>query len=388
MGVTVSLNIVTVCNFVFLSMVCAAMYFGMHRKPALAWMAAALLCGSVELLFLTFATSETVVVPTAIVLVPSAYLCIGQAVRFVIGSRHAHGWLIAIVGALSATSLLLLASGVPFLYQTIPFQLACSLALADSVFRLARHKNRSLLDTFLMLSISGTAAVFLIRVPLFSLLFDATSSYAEIATSKTQAILLSIAMLLAPPSIFLLLAKIIGGEIATYRTRSERDGLTGLLNRQAFDHAAEAEFRGGGAVVFCDIDHFKQVNDRYGHQAGDAIIRAFASILAGTGCRAGRLGGDEFVLLLPGKTAAEAAEVANAIRVTFARGVHSAMGADHRPSASFGVAAYGPGALPNSAFGRADTALYSAKKEGRNRVVIFAPGKGGEQTSSDRRRAA
>jgi diguanylate cyclase (GGDEF)-like protein len=59
--------------------------------------------------------------------------------------------------------------------------------------------------------------------------------------------------------------------------------LAGLLNRQAFDEIAWADRAGRGAVIFCDIDQFKQINDRYGHAAGDEVIRSFASLLASTG---------------------------------------------------------------------------------------------------------
>jgi diguanylate cyclase (GGDEF)-like protein len=252
----------------------------------------------------------------------------------------------------------------------LPFQLASALAVSESIVRLARVPRRHVVDLCLIATLSGLAAIFLVRIPLYLILFEPGSHYAVIRVSSFQRLSLAMSGLLTPLTAFLLMVKVIGGVISTYRMRSERDGLTGLLNRQSFDLAVAGERRASGAVIMCDIDHFKQVNDRYGHAAGDEVLRAFAALLETTGHRAGRMGGEEFALLLPGRGVAEAAGIADMIRQRFHTGAWPGIAADHRLSASFGVAQYRSGADPKAVFVRADAALYRAKEAGRNRVIV------------------
>lgn len=372
MGVMVSLNLVTVCMFASLAALSAAIFIGLRRQSALAWLAMALVSGAVQALTLGLNQGTSAELAAASILVPAAYLCFGQSVRIVTGQHRQHWALLAAIAALIGVSLVLLALNAPFIVQTVPFQLAAALALGDSIIRLLRPGSRSVLNVLLMLVLGGVAAIFLIRIPLFPVVFDSSTTYLAVKTAPLEQTLLTLSALLTPPAVFLLLAKLIGGVIATYRIRSEHDGLTGLLNRRAIDEAAAVADPHGGAVIFCDLDHFKQVNDRYGHQVGDSTICAFADLVRRTGNRAGRIGGEEFALLLPHKRAADAQEVAEMIRVRFYEGVHPGLAPDHRLSASFGVAEYGPGEPPVDAFTRADMALYRAKALGRNRVVAIA----------------
>lgn len=118
----------------------------------------------------------------------------------------------------------------------------------------------------------------------------------------------------------------------------------------------------------CDIDRFKAVNDAYGHQVGDDVIRTFACILTLYGDYAGRMGGEEFALLLVDTPREEAALIAEAIRLEFHQFRHPAIGEEAALSASFGVASFGGGQNMKTAFQQADKALYRAKKRGRNQV--------------------
>ncbi len=166
------------------------------------------------------------------------------------------------------------------------------------------------------------------------------------------------------------------------------DELTGLANRRSFYQDLEREWnrarRYGGPVtaIMVDIDHFKEVNDRYGHQTGDEYLRRVAEILSGAAKRAGdlvaRLGGEEFVLVLPGTTASEAALVAERLRRELQElGLPNA-DAPTCPqlTLSAGVASLRPGDghTPDELIQLADKALYRAKEEGRNRVVCLRPG--------------
>jgi diguanylate cyclase (GGDEF)-like protein len=156
------------------------------------------------------------------------------------------------------------------------------------------------------------------------------------------------------------------------------DGLTGLANRRQCEEALATElarvdrFGGPLAVVVADLDWFKDVNDRYGHPAGDVVLREFANLLRET-LRdvdlAGRWGGEEFLLILPGTDLGGGAQVAERIRVALAgRIVLSVDGTPIPVTASFGVAATPPATTASELFAAADAAMYEAKKAGRNRV--------------------
>ena len=158
------------------------------------------------------------------------------------------------------------------------------------------------------------------------------------------------------------------------------DDLTGALNRRAFmqllaDERARA-LRYGGlfAVVLLDIDHFKSVNDRFGHQAGDAVLKAFCQV-ANTGIRTtdrlGRLGGEEFIVLLISVAGADAARIA-AERVREAIATHdwNLVVPGLSLTTSLGVALFEGSDTVETLIARADRALYAAKDSGRNRTVM------------------
>jgi diguanylate cyclase (GGDEF)-like protein len=161
------------------------------------------------------------------------------------------------------------------------------------------------------------------------------------------------------------------------------DSMTGLYNRRHFLEQADAEwsrfqrYQRPLSMLMVDIDHFKQVNDRYGHAVGDEAIIAVAKACA-SGKRqsdiVGRLGGEEFAVLLPETDLAQAAIVAERLRNTIAAQVMMAHKVHFKVTVSIGIAA---ASLSMSGFDvlmrAADQALYQAKDQGRNCVVQFAP---------------
>ncbi|ELT44247.1 diguanylate cyclase domain-containing protein [Arthrobacter nitrophenolicus] len=161
------------------------------------------------------------------------------------------------------------------------------------------------------------------------------------------------------------------------RVVASRDDLTGLLNRKAFvDLAAEllsdrTITRGSGALILADLDHFKTVNDTYGHAAGDIALQRFAEACTDTVRSTdlvGRYGGEEFVLLIPGASAERAELIAEEI----SRRLASAPTVDgmEMPTASYGISTYDAGtAEVDSVIAAADAALYVAKSGGRNRTA-------------------
>jgi diguanylate cyclase (GGDEF)-like protein len=156
------------------------------------------------------------------------------------------------------------------------------------------------------------------------------------------------------------------------------DGLTGLANRAAFmrraDECRRLCQRTGqpAAVVMMDVDHFKRINDTFGHAAGDVALAAIGRTLR-EHLRdvdiCGRLGGEEFAMLLPGTSAEAAVHVAERLRHAIADTGFPFEGRVVGLTASFGIADPGTAGTLEQALSQADTSLYAAKSEGRNRVA-------------------
>lgn len=164
--------------------------------------------------------------------------------------------------------------------------------------------------------------------------------------------------------------------IQRHRDAAERDPLTGLFNRRGFEEAVREARQtvGQGALLACDIDHFKRVNDTYGHAAGDHILVELARKIVdviGLNGHAARFGGEEFVVFLPGASIEMAFATAEAIRTRFTGSNWYSMGIDQQISASFGVATVDAECVSiDAAIHRADEALYAAKAAGRNQVSV------------------
>lgn len=164
------------------------------------------------------------------------------------------------------------------------------------------------------------------------------------------------------------------------QTQSHTDPLSGLLNRRGFEGEAMAcldqSVRRGlpVALVLADLDHFKTINDTYGHSVGDRVISAFGAHLrtAGTkGAVAARIGGEEFAVILPAADLTTARLFAEGVRASFSRDRILGLSANPgRVTASFGVAALCPGEDLAGLVCRADNALYKAKKGGRDSVCL------------------
>ena len=386
----VGLNIVIAALLGFSGALCAGASMGMRGNVPMAWLAVAMAAGSLQTLVMTLMGGGEWEVAAAAVLAPLGYVCAGQAIRAMSPHATQGKAMVSVVAALSGMAVILLALDAPFFYQALCIQSACTIAVTDATIQWIRQAHRRWLDAMLVVGLGLIMLTCAARIPAVLVLFGTDATFAEVHQSIFETVVMSVSGLLVPPVIFLLLARNISDVIAAYQRQSEHDGLTGLLNRRAFDIAAESAFGEGGAVIFCDIDHFKQVNDRFGHEAGDDVICTFAQLLYRTGYNAGRIGGEEFALLLPGKTAQEAFAVANMIRARFNETMHPILSAGESLSASFGVSACAAGESPRAAFRRADVALYQAKETGRNRVVDFisVQGPAAEAATSMGQRAA
>ena len=174
--------------------------------------------------------------------------------------------------------------------------------------------------------------------------------------------------------------------VQSLHERATRDALTQVANRAEFDRLLQSsveshlERRLPCSLIICDIDHFKRVNDSYGHQAGDEVLVGFGALLR-RHCRSGdlvaRYGGEEFVMLCPDCDNATATRRAEEIRVELAELPMMAIGG-RSVTSSFGVTELQCGDTPETMLRRADRALYQAKENGRNAVVQLGSGIGAE----------
>ncbi len=160
---------------------------------------------------------------------------------------------------------------------------------------------------------------------------------------------------------------------------ANRDRLTGLLNRHAGEPALSDVLRTTQisnqpyALILCDIDHFKSVNDSYGHPVGDRVLVEVAQLLQ-TALRQGdlcfRWGGEEFLILLPRTRIDNAHQLADRLRRVVSSAAMPEVGSI---TMSFGVGQAGPGEPPHKLLARVDKALYAAKPLGRDRINVADP---------------
>jgi diguanylate cyclase (GGDEF)-like protein len=164
------------------------------------------------------------------------------------------------------------------------------------------------------------------------------------------------------------------------REQSNHDALTGLYNRRFLEDSFGRELllaaRGGHpvSIIMGDLDHFKAVNDKYGHLAGDQVLRTFGALLT-SNARASdiicRYGGEEFLLILPGMTKEGARQRAEHVRQALEAAIVSHGHCRIAVTTSLGIAAYpGDGRTADELIAAADGALYAAKAQGRNRVNL------------------
>ena len=194
---------------------------------------------------------------------------------------------------------------------------------------------------------------------------------------------LLIPLILAPPLFVLLLSQMRQLAIAHREllTLATTDSLTSLLNRRAFTEMVdgyltrveEAATPVSGALLVVDVDHFKQVNDRFGHDSGDEALKAIAAAIAGVVRETdlvGRMGGEEFVVFLAGQPADRVRPIAERIRTSVCDTEFVVRGVRHPLSVSIGGAVFDHSAPFKDLYRLADEHLFGAKRNGRNRVQL------------------
>jgi len=220
---------------------------------------------------------------------------------------------------------------------------------------------------------------FVLMLPILvgDLLRDDDGSFADSIWVSVFAIEL---VLYAVGTVFIIFMLVSERAVRAHKVAASMDPLTGIFNRRGFAEATtriiehEAAAERAVTVMIFDIDHFKSINDRFGHAAGDYILKEFAQIVSNTlriTDLCGRIGGEEFAALLP-CSIDEALIAAERVRCAFEASSLAVDGAPVETTVSIGVAGGPVGTELDVLLAAADTALYQAKRSGRNRVVSAA----------------
>ncbi|OLP61716.1 hypothetical protein BJF93_08960 [Xaviernesmea oryzae] len=243
----------------------------------------------------------------------------------------------------------------------------CCLALA-LVFAKFRPAAAVRTDRLVVTVFGLHGLVYLLRVPVIPLLaWQGREAALDLAALITmfEGVLFS----MAAPMALLSLAR--EENRVELQHASETDFLTGLDNRRAFFAKAEAMVQAPAQLVLFDLDHFKSINDRHGHETGDEVLRIFARVAKerfGADDLVARVGGEEFAALLPGAGPDDAISALNAIAWRLRREARAGTRLTQDVTFSAGLASLPAGASLTAGLNMADRLLYQAKTKGRNRI--------------------
>ncbi len=367
-----------------------------ERIPALGWWGVAYLVGAFSGAIWRFGDLTGSELPAGIANIllfvtvgmiwSAARLFQGRRVRWVLMFAGAAVWLVAWMFP-------------AFAHSAAARILVSSLIVASYTFLIAvelwRERRKSLIRRWPALFVPMLhGAIFLFPVALATLSQD-DNVFRGLARVWIAVFVVEIVLyVIGAAFIVLILAK--DRTVRFYKMAAATDPLTGVLNRRGFSQAAAVMMErsrgsmGPVSVLSFDLDHFKSINDRWGHAAGDAVLQLFATVVRKT-MRAddiiGRLGGEEFVAILP-STLTDAAAVAERVRAAFAAAGGVLDGRQIAATVSAGVACGSPFTAVEALIARADAALYRAKMQGRDRVetadevVAAAPERQAKESSA------
>lgn len=297
-------------------------------------------------------------------------------------ARLFHGRSVSWGGMLLGAAAWLAACSVPaFAESSTCRAVASSLIVATYTFLIAaelwRERRKPLLRRWPAIFVPMLhGAIFLFPLLLATQSLDRESSKTVVSGWIAIFAIEIVLYVVGAAFIVLMLAK--DRAVRAYKAAAETDQLSGLLNRRGFFAAAAALMEGKKeatqpvSVLVFDLDHFKSINDSFGHGTGDAMLQLFANVVRKTmraGDVIGRMGGEEFVAILSG-TLAEAATAAERVRSAFAAATLDPEGLRIPATVSIGVACGSPNAAIESLVARADAALYRAKANGRDRIAL------------------
>jgi diguanylate cyclase (GGDEF)-like protein len=276
----------------------------------------------------------------------------------------------------------LTASWINFVHQnafgrglTISIGIVALLSVATRA--MLNYRTRDRIDLGILLTLL-TASILLLGRPVLSLFIEGAPQKGVIDDTSFWAVSMKVAglySLLVFAILFML--RIAADLFAELNQQSVTDSLSGLLNRRGFFASAEtlaleANPSLPSSVLLLDIDHFKHVNDNYGHQTGDKVIRTLADLMLSSTPETavvGRLGGEEFAIFLPNTGSTAAVAFAEALRTSIRLQEHAGIPATHPVTVSTGVAE-GTGEDLELLLHLADIGLYKAKDSGRDQVQM------------------
>lgn len=349
-----------------------------HRVDLLSW-SAAFWVGAIGIFFLAFRN----VAPAWFSIGLGNLLAVTSPGLFLVGFRAfdgkpPHVW----VGGIAPLVWGVLYFGVPAFANDINARIVLvsimvcvlSVVIAHTAWA-GRHKEKSMARNAVVWFFASHALVYVSRIPLaFYRPLQETDSLSPAGWFGYYTFELYVHALFAGMAIFVLVRERVE---RAYRSASESDPLTGILNRRAFLAQSQASMDNGsgGALALIDVDHFKRINDNYGHPAGDAALSAFCRWVESqlsAGMVFGRIGGEEFAVWLPGSGGEKAAATVERIRSVVASGQLKTDRGTFGFTVSIGVCSDVPadGSM-EVAMGVADHALYLSKRGGRDRVTVI-----------------
>lgn len=258
--------------------------------------------------------------------------------------------------------------------------LGATVLLAFTAVRLHRRSqptwsDRSALGATIALAVSTATAVLTVLIsPPLPATLDSPGQWNDYLDSSVMLVLFVTTTVVLPLAMITMLAATVHDVVHDLRSQRDHDELTGLLNRGGFNRRATTLISENQrcAVVLCDLDYFKKINDALGHAAGDAVLMSVAQILLGhprDGLIVGRVGGEEFAVLLPDCDLPSAVSWAERARSTLCAHTLEFDGLQVTTTASFGVTVGDSRSSLVGLIDAADRQLYLAKLQGRNRIM-------------------
>lgn len=356
--------------------------FDRRQKAAFWWFAACLTGVLSGLMEYTLPPSENTAPARFLIFstfaVSLACLAAGLAQRY----RGSIPWRTVGLGLVLAIGCYLAIAGMPrtTLLRNLGYQTAYTGLGLIGFYYVVRGMKPTTLDRAVAVIVGFYAVHFMLR-PLLAHLLGGPGETAQRYLSTDYAMasqaLFAVALILVA---FILGIRTLTDILQAIRNDAEIDSLSGTLSRDAFFRRADEMYRAQKrhkrplALLICDLDNFKDVNDTHGHQIGDKVIAAFGVMIMArrrANDLAGRVGGEEFCVVLDGCDGAAARLYAEHLRLAFSATVVDVGPLKETFTASFGVTEIAPAETFETGYARADAALYAAKRAGRDRVVRF-----------------
>jgi diguanylate cyclase (GGDEF)-like protein len=355
---------------------------GTGRKPA-RWLAFSYLLGMV---YCVIEVSIPAFADARVPVVTAFAVFLGATIVFNGGLAHKYGvrppWALMLCFLVVASVAVYLVQDLPrqSLTRMMAYQFPYAvMQLAALGIVLNSRQRLAWLDLMLALVLGASALQFASKPLIAGALGGWGADPQAYVTTRYALVSQSLGTVFGLALALLALAVLVRDALAEATSKSETDTLSRLFNRGGFERHADRAIRDAVrrgvpvALVIADLDYFKNINDTYGHACGDRVIEAFAGFLREAAADhhvAGRIGGEEFAIILPGTNLAAARLFAEGARNAFSALPIEGLPADHRCSASFGVAELAADEGFADLLRRADAALYEAKNAGRDCVRV------------------